>query len=366
MRDIKMTQLIKKSIHRVKLILFSPISIKKWLVLLFIAVLAGALGGSGGGGMDRSAEETPGQQEVSVAQEAAPGAWGGGTDLLQDDIGQASDEEVNAEQGLAVIVDFVLMLVLFIALFLLFSWLVSRFRFIWLHSIVNNVSLIKEPWRKYRAQGNSFFKFSLVVALLGVLFFALVAGWAFLALSRAGALEEGFSWSLLTALQLLGLPVGLGFVGLFTVSMLMTVLEDFIIPIMATAPCRVKEAFRKFGPIYRANQKDFWLYVFVKAGLWIASVLIVLVAFGIIIIVTLLLGGIIFGLGYLLFWVLLKVQIVFWIYAILIGIPFAAVAILCLMAVQLPLAMFFRSFSLYFFSSLKSGYTPLPLQEPSD
>ena len=43
MREIEIKTLIGLSVERTKLILFQPFNLKKWIKLIFIAVLAGAI-----------------------------------------------------------------------------------------------------------------------------------------------------------------------------------------------------------------------------------------------------------------------------------------------------------------------------------
>ncbi|MBU1997612.1 MAG: hypothetical protein KKF78_10720, partial [Candidatus Omnitrophica bacterium] len=71
MRNTSISDLITKSIDRTKFILFDPISIKKWIYLLFIAYMAGAIGGGSGGnnfgGREKNAEASI-KQEFALAQ----------------------------------------------------------------------------------------------------------------------------------------------------------------------------------------------------------------------------------------------------------------------------------------------------------
>jgi len=50
MRNVEMMRIIDKSIERTKVILFRPIEIKKWIILLFISVMAGSSFSFNGGG----------------------------------------------------------------------------------------------------------------------------------------------------------------------------------------------------------------------------------------------------------------------------------------------------------------------------
>ena len=64
--------------------------------------------------------------------------------------------------GICVLVCVVLLLIV------LFAWLRARGRFIFVDCIVRNRAAIVEPWKEFRAEGNSFFLFSLLVVLVVV------------------------------------------------------------------------------------------------------------------------------------------------------------------------------------------------------
>jgi hypothetical protein len=81
-----------------------------------------------------------------------------------------------------------------------------------------------------------------------------------------------------------------------------------------------------------------------------------------VVLLLLLAAGIVAGLLYLLTVTLFGAQALFYALAILIGLPFLTAAILILLALNLPFAVFFKNLSLYFLSSLECGYTPLPLE----
>jgi hypothetical protein len=61
--------------------------------------------------------------------------------------------------GICILICVVLMLIV------LFAWLRARGRFIFVDCIVCNRAAIIEPWKEFRAEGNSFFLFSLLVVL---------------------------------------------------------------------------------------------------------------------------------------------------------------------------------------------------------
>jgi hypothetical protein len=130
-----------------KKILFQPFDLKKWLVIGFAAWLANLGGGGGGGGNfnfpDNRRED---------AQK------------LNETIGQIPQPVLIT--GICVLICVVLMLIV------LFAWLRARGRFIFVDCIVRNRAAIVEPWKEFRAEGNSFFLFSLLIVL--ALFVAIV------------------------------------------------------------------------------------------------------------------------------------------------------------------------------------------------
>src|SRR5436309_12107226 len=62
-----------------------------------------------------------------------------------------------------------------LALVFVFMWLGARGRFLFTDCIVRNRGAIVAPWKEFRVQGNSFFLFSLLVALCIIVVVALVA-----------------------------------------------------------------------------------------------------------------------------------------------------------------------------------------------
>jgi hypothetical protein len=122
-----------------KRILFQPFDIKKWLVIGFAAWLAN-LGGGGGGGFNYPYNQREGAQK------------------LNETIGQIPQPILIT--SICILVCFVLLL------FIVVAWLRARGRFILVDCIVRNRAAIVEPWRELRAEGNSFFLFSLVVVLV--------------------------------------------------------------------------------------------------------------------------------------------------------------------------------------------------------
>jgi len=378
MREAKMSSLIRKSIDRAELILFRPFDLKKWLAFILIAALAGALGGGNGASTRLPNQEKQEETQIEVPAEtqneniSTPPA-------VSEEASQPATMEAVSESSVEPTTDIVdetkpeeppapnpvfiaIMVVLGLALSILFTWISSRFRFIWLNSILQNTGAIREPFRRFRNEGNNLFKALLVILGCTLLYAAVVLGLMFLVGQIIGVFKEGFAWDFgsglvftLISILFLGIPgilLAIAFVGI----------EDFVITIMALEPSTFRDAWKSFWGLFAQNKKDFWIYLFVKIGLGIVTTLLqlmLLVGWALLALVT---GAIVFGIPYYIFSVLLKINVIFWIIAVLAGIPFLIVFILLMAATNLPFAVFFRNFSLYFLSSLKTKYTPLPLE----
>ncbi len=119
----------------------SAIRIEKWLVIGFAAWLANL--GAGGGGIGNF--NYPDNRREDAHK-------------LNETIGQIPQPVLIT--GICVLVCVVLLLIV------LFAWLRARGRFILVDCIVRNRAAIVEPWKEFRAEGNSFFLFSLLVVLV--------------------------------------------------------------------------------------------------------------------------------------------------------------------------------------------------------
>jgi hypothetical protein len=135
-----------ESFELMKKILFQPFDLKKWLVIGFAAWLAN-LGAGGGGNFNIPDSE---HKEAHKLNEA---------------IGQIPQPALIA--GICVLVCIV------ITLIIVFAWLRARGRFILVDCIVRNRAAIAEPWKEFRAEGNSFFLFSLLMVLAFIVVIAI-------------------------------------------------------------------------------------------------------------------------------------------------------------------------------------------------
>ncbi len=144
-----------------KKILFQPFDLAKWFVIGFAAFLASLSGGINFNfnGFNRNQN------------------WQWKFSSVRHDMMQTSTHWPGWVIPLIVIGA-----LLVLAVVVLFMWLGGRGRFMFVDCIVRNRAAIKEPWREFRTEGNSFFLFSLIVALLLLIVMAILAAPMFLPL----------------------------------------------------------------------------------------------------------------------------------------------------------------------------------------
>ncbi|MCK5214530.1 MAG: hypothetical protein KAR05_04185 [Candidatus Omnitrophica bacterium] len=383
MRTIPFSTIIGQSFNRTKAILFQPFSFKKWLKLLFIAWLAGALGGGGNFNVSRLGNQSEGPSDAQAAFDFLPDiitteaqAYGKSTLMNTDPIQSEPKtdplkqnksfregwEEARPYLGGIVMIGLIFLLPLMI----LFTWLCARFKFVWYNSITENSDLIGSPFKRYTKEGNSQFFFLMIIMFIGLLLFAGIGFWAFSSVKPfLGDLADGNFESIIFP----ALKAGLGpIIILILFGIASTVVyvlnEHLVIPIQAMDASTFKEGWRRFLDIYKENTKDIWLFLLVLIGLGFCSGIIAMVVMLLFLLAILFVGAIVFGIPYLIFILLLKAEALFGIFAFIAGIPFVIAVILLMAMIQLPFAVFFRCFSLYYLTSLDCGYIPLIFSEP--
>ncbi len=367
MRNISMGKLIELSINRTKLVLFQPFSLRKWLCLLFIAFLAGAVGSSSGsGGRNvRRGRSTVEAAECSLVVDGGSNDAAFTGDYIQDALyyGQESQgyqTQVSRWQdfpfawftpafGLFLVGAVLLLGVLSI-------WLRARFKFVWLSSVIKNDASVAGPFRLYKQEGNSLFWFYMAIGAVAVIFFAFIGFWIFRA-GIAGSISgpEAFWPILKSAISNYFLPGLLVVCGLVFLILLTFAVEHFVVPVMARDNLLFSQGWEKFIGIYDKNRKEFWFFLLIFIGLAILGGIIAIILALITLLIVALAAAVLFGLPYLLLALSLNAMPIFVFYAVIAGIPFIALVILLFASIDLPFAVFFRSFSLYFLSSLGQG-----------
>ena len=222
-----------KAFELMKKILFQPFDLKKWLVIGFAAWLANLGGGLGGGG------------NFSFPDNRREDAQ-----KLNETIGQIPHPVLIT--GICVLICVVLILIV------LFAWLRARGRFIFVDCIVRNRAAIAEPWKEFRAEGNSFFMFSLVVMLVLIAIVA-IAGLAlivpFIPRGTQAQPELGF-W--------IGLSV-FGFVAV-CLTFVWVMASQLMVPIMYRQRCAARLAFTRAMDLVVSHPGPILLICVVSSG----------------------------------------------------------------------------------------------------
>ena len=224
-----------------KKILFQPFNLKKWLIIGFAAWLANL--GSGGGGVGNF--NYPDNRRENAQK------W-------NETIGQIPQPVLIT--GICLLVCFVLLLIV------LFAWLRARGRFILVDCIVRNRAAIVEPWKEFRAEGNSFFLFSLL-AVLALIAVITLAGLVLIVPFSAGRghAEPGVAFWIGISLTAF-ISACLIFVWAFA--------SQLMVPIMYRQRCRAPVAFTRAVGLVSSHPGPMLLYVLFFILLAIAMVMI--------------------------------------------------------------------------------------------
>ena len=224
-----------------KKILFQPFELKKWLVIGFAAWLANF--GAGGGG---------------IGNFNYPDNRREGAEKFNEAIGQIPQPVLIT--GICVLICVVLLLIV------LFAWLRARGRFIFVDCVVRNRAAIVEPWKEFRAEGNSFFLFSLL-AVLVVIAVIVIAGLVLIVpfIPWHGQAQPGVAFWIGFSLFVF-VAVCLAFVW--------ALVSRLMIPIMYRQRCPARLAFAQVVDLVSSHPGPILLYVLFLLLLTVAAVMI--------------------------------------------------------------------------------------------
>ena len=236
---------IGPAFERVKTILFRPFDFGKWFVIGFCAWLAylGSGGGGGGGGK---------------------GSGGQGSHNVQEGLGEAKHfvmENLHWIIPVAVVVT-----IIGIVVWLAFTWLSSRGRFMFLHCVAHNKAEVSIPWTKYRQHANSLFLFRIILGLISFVVIGLpilfAIGCIVMMIAGNGALAIGILGGILIGLIILVGTIIFGLISKFTM--------DFVVPIMFLRTTSCTAGWREFMTLLSVNKARFILYILFQIVIGIA------------------------------------------------------------------------------------------------
>lgn len=235
--------------RRMKNILFNPFDIGKWFALGFTAFLAGLMdsGGGGGGNYKSDIDEFD---------------WG----EIYNFPRVAMEWIAENPFWLAVIIAGIILLIL---LYVVFTWLSSRGKFMFLDNVVHNRSLIEKPWRKFKKHGDSLFLWRLVFGIITLIVFIGFVVAIFFISYNIYISGDNFASHLIFIL-------GIFLVGLIfslLIIFILIFLEGFVVPIMYKTGLSVNEAWRRFLNLFARHTGHFILYGFFIIGLSILLII---------------------------------------------------------------------------------------------
>ena len=233
-------------------VLFRPLDPGKWFTIGFCAWLA-FLGESGGG------FNFPGG-----------GGRGGGGGDFRSEMERAQDFLVGNLYWIIPVV--VVVILVSLALMVLFIWLSSRGKFMFLHCVAQNKAEVSWPWNHYSPLGDSLFRFRLVLALLSVgAILPLVGLAAFLLFKLLMHSKPDFGLIvLLVGIFLCVLLLALTF------WLVKRVIEDFLVPVIYQNGILWREGWREVAALVSASPGIFILYFLFQIVLALATGIIVL------------------------------------------------------------------------------------------
>ena len=165
----------------------------------------------------------------------------------------------------------ILVLVIVVGLWLLFTWLSSRGRFMFLHCVAENQGEVVVPWRKFSQHGDSLFVFRIILGLIGFVIVAaglLVAGSFLVEVATAGDAIRAV------------VTVVVVILGIFLVSIPLLIVKklttDFVVPIMFLQTASCSAAWRQFLAVLSVNRMRFFLYLLFQIVIGLITGLLIL------------------------------------------------------------------------------------------
>jgi hypothetical protein len=242
---VSVTAPVDSAFQRMKFMLFSPFSLEKWPVLGFLAFLAFL--GQGGGNVPSNA-------------------------FNYRDKGVGHMGRLLTEHWRMILMIGAGALLVGIALGILFTWLSSRGKFMFLHAVATDRVEVKAFWHRFKELGDSLFIFRLVLGLIGLGAVIVIGGITVLLMLgdiRARHMSVSGIVILVGAVfSLIVVTVILAIIGLL--------LRDFVVPVMYLRNLHAKAAFGVFkDEVLAGNAGVFILFYLLKIVLSLGAAAII-------------------------------------------------------------------------------------------
>jgi len=261
-REIRVTEIIEPAYERVKLMLFKPFDLTKWIVIGFCAWLAG-LGEAGGGGSYNPGGNFNNSNNNHNSHPA---------DQLREFYQKASDFVLANLVWIIPVAIFVVVIGMVIWLVLL--WLSSRGKFMFLHCVALDRAEVEVPWRKFANAAHSLLWFRAGLGLAGMILILpmlILIGVSIVRMVLQGSPDLGGMM----------VSIGLGLMLIFfsiVCALIQKFLVDFVVPIMYLRGSGCLAAWRELGRLLSAHPGAFVLYILFQIVLKMAIAAIVVTA----------------------------------------------------------------------------------------
>ena len=218
-------------------VLFRPFSLRKWIALGFISLIAYGIGSNGGG--------------FNV-----PGNW---SDNQHPNWPGGGDWQWVVHYWPLLLLGFLILL----AIGLLISWIACVLHFVYVDDLVRNSGAISEPFSRLKGRGTSYFLWRLGFGLLYSLLLLILIGtpllFAFLLHAETGLMVLAIVWAVLV-----GIP-------LFIIGLIIHLfVRDFVTTVMYVRGVGIMEAWRIAWPLMKENAGQIALYMLILIGVAIA------------------------------------------------------------------------------------------------
>jgi hypothetical protein len=223
---------IGQAIEHVRLMLFKPFDLSKWLIIGFCAWLAQLGRGAGGGG--------------------------GGNGWKEHSNGPCLEAIKSSILAHLAVIIFVAAIVIpiIIIIAVVLCWLRSRGQFMFVHCVAGNKAEVAVPWNKFARHGNSLFLFRLVLGLIGFLVIvipiaaSIFAGFAMCATGFNPAAIMGLIGAIFIAVVV---AILFGLIAKFT--------TDFVVPIMFLNTESCVAGWKQCLALISGNKAQIALYI---------------------------------------------------------------------------------------------------------
>ncbi|MBZ5637750.1 MAG: hypothetical protein LAO51_03220 [Acidobacteriia bacterium] len=232
--DIAFIAPLERALDRMKRILFRPFEVETWIVLGFAAFLSAL--GEGGGGWNAVLRRSIMRRE-------------------SEDLGEATGRVLELLRNPIWVVVIVLAVCIVLALVVLFLWISSRAKFIFLDGVIHDRAAIVEPWKRFQRLGDSLFLWRLVFAAICIVLALLLV--LPLALVVLSAFRGGWLAARVLALVGLGAVIVALVLAVLFVEML---LGNFVVPVMYRDDLAATAAWGRFVPLLGSHFIRFLLY----------------------------------------------------------------------------------------------------------